>query len=110
MQCMFVEIAEFTRRVVRFGLEEDLRVLQNFLEANPRAGKLDPGTCGLRKIRMGDSARGQGKSGGARVLYFYFPERQVIYLLWMYTKAEQGTLTPTQKRTLCSWVRTLEAE
>jgi hypothetical protein len=107
---MFVEIAEFTRRSVRLGLEEDLRKLQNRLEANPRAGDLDPGTCGLRKVRMSDAARGQGKRGGARVHYFYYPERQIIYLMWVYTKAEQGTLTPEQKRVLCRWVHSLGAD
>jgi hypothetical protein len=107
---MFVELSEFTRRIVRFGLEEDLRKLQNDLEADPRAGDVDPGTCGLRKIRMTDEARGQGKRGGARVHYFFYPQRRIIYLIWIYTKAELGTLSPVQKRMLCNWVRSLKAE
>jgi hypothetical protein len=110
MRCMFVELPEFTRRVVRFGLEDDLRRLQDQLQSNPGAGDLDPGTCGLRKVRMADAAHRRGKRSGARVHYFYYPRRQIIYFMWIYTKAEQGTLSPDQKRMLCSWVRGLDAD
>jgi hypothetical protein len=110
MQCMFVEVSAFTRKVIRLGLEEDLRELQFLLESNPKAGDLDPGTCGLRKVRMTDRAHGRGKRAGARVHYFYYPKRRVIYLLWIYTKAEQATLSAEQKRMLCNWVRSLDAD
>ena len=49
MECMFVEIPEFTRRVIRLGLEEDLRLLQNRLKLDPRAGDLEPGTGGCAR-------------------------------------------------------------
>ncbi|HEX2077780.1 MAG TPA: hypothetical protein VHG08_08730 [Longimicrobium sp.] len=99
-----MEIVEFTRRVVRLGLEEDLRQLQIQLEQNPGAGDLDPGTGGLRKIRMTDSPRGRGKRGGVRVHYFFAPSREVIYLIHLYPKGEQDTLTPDQKRMLARLV------
>jgi hypothetical protein len=110
MRCMFVELPEFTRRVVRLGLEDDLRRLQDHLESNPGIGAVDPGTCGLRKVRMADAGHRRGKRGGARVHYFYYPRRQIIYLMWIYTKTEQGTLSPDQKRMLCNWVRSLDPE
>lgn len=100
MERMFVEIAEFTRRVVRLGLEEDLRRLQDRLIVNPRLGRVDPGTGGLRKIRMSDAPRGKGKRGGARVHYLYVPDRDIIYLVHVYPKGEQVTLTAEQKRML----------
>lgn len=108
MQCVFVEMEVFTRRLVSLGLEGDLWKLQDLLRRDPRRGDVDPGTCGLRKIRMPDASHGRGKRGGARVHYFYHPQRQTIYLMWVYTKAEQGTLTPEQKRHLCRWVRSLD--
>lgn len=100
MRCMFVEIGEFTRRVVRLGLEEDLRDLQDRLNLNPRLGRVDPGTGGLRKIRMTDSPRGKGKRGGARVHYLFVPDREIIYMVHVYPKGEQVTLTAEQKRML----------
>lgn len=108
MECLFVEMAVFTRKVIWLGLEDDLAKLQNRLRQNPRLGDVDPGTCGMRKIRMTDSPHGRGTRGGARVHYFYHPARKIIYLMWVYTKAEQGALTPDQKRALCRWVRSLE--
>lgn len=110
MRCMFVEIPEFTRRSVKQGLEEDLRKLQIRLEADPRAGDLDPGTCGLRKVRMTDVGRGKGKRGGARVHYLFAPDRKIIYLINLYPKGEQTSLTPDQKRMLCRLVRLIETE
>jgi putative transcriptional regulator len=100
MRCMFVEMVEFTRRVVRLGLEEDLRHLQDRLDLDPRSGRVDPGTGGLRKIRMTDSPRGKGKRGGARVHYLFVPEREIIYMVNVYPKDEQVALTPEQKRVL----------
>jgi hypothetical protein len=65
----FVETTEFTRRIGKLGLEADLVELQKKLNKNPKKGDTDPGTGGLRKVRMTDSTRGQGKRFGARVHY-----------------------------------------
>jgi hypothetical protein len=110
MRWMFVEIPEFTRRVIRLGLEEDLRLLQNRLNLDPQAGDLEPGTGGLRKVRMADSPRRQGKRGGLRVHYLIAPERGVIYLIHLYAKGEQVTLTADQKRMLSKLARLIATE
>ncbi|HEU4456747.1 MAG TPA: hypothetical protein VFR81_27005 [Longimicrobium sp.] len=110
MEVVFVESGEFTKRVVKLGLEEDLRELQNQLVDNPRLGVLDPGTCGLRKIRMRDRTRRQGKSFGVRVHYLYVQHRRTIYLLNIYAKDEQDSLTPDQKKKLCAIIRLLDAQ
>lgn len=110
MPHVFVELPEFTQRIVKLGLEEDPRQLQLRLDDHPRTGIVEPGTCGVRKIRMTDSARGEGSRGGARVHYVYFSQLMRIYLMWVYTKAEQGSLSPAQRKMLCRWIRTLEAE
>jgi len=110
MRYMFVEMTAFTRRIVQLDLEEDLRQLQVDLESNPVAGRLDPGTCGLRKVRMTDSTRSQGKSFGARVHYLVVPQTEWIYLLHVYPKHEQDTLTPEQKKLLCRLVSRIPGE
>lgn len=43
---------------------------------------------------------GKGKSSGARVHYLYLPDDKLIYLIFLYSKGEQATLTPDQKRQL----------
>jgi hypothetical protein len=96
----FVETATFTRRVIALGLEESLRRLQHELVANPEAGDLEPGTGGLRKVRMSDPGRGKGKRGGARAHYLWLTHRDRIYLLFVYGKNESSKLTAEQKRQL----------
>jgi hypothetical protein len=81
----FVETALFTRRVVALGLEEPLRNLQVLLTESPEAGALDPGTGGLRKVRMADPGRGKGKRGSARVHYLWLPGAGVVYMLSVYS-------------------------
>ena len=63
---------------------------------NPEAGALIVGTGGARKVRW--AARGRGKSGGVRVIYYYATAQGVILMLTGYAKGEQETLTDTQKR------------
>ena len=110
MKYLFIEMPQFTRNSVRLGLEEDVRRLQNELMDNPTAGSVDPGTCGLRKVRMQDARRQQGKRFGARVHYLLVPRTLTIYLLNVYPKDERDLLTPEQKKALCRIVRWLEAE
>ena len=96
----FVETSVFTKRMSALGLEESLRGLQLELLNNPEAGDVEPGTAGLRKIRLGDPTRGKGKRGGARVHYLWLPHRGRIYLMFVYGKNEASGLTPEQKRQL----------
>jgi hypothetical protein len=108
MRHVFVEAPDFADRVVKFGLEEELRELEVELDRNPLAGDVDPSACGLRKIRMRDRTRGQGKSFGARVYYLYAPHRHTIFLVFIYRKNVQNILTTAQRDTLCRWVRAMK--
>ena len=96
----FVETTTFTKRVVALGLEHSLQLLQQELLANPEAGDVEPGTGGLRKVRMPDPGRGKGKRGGARVHYLWLKHKDRIYLIFVYGKHEAAKLTAEQKRQL----------
>ena len=109
MNIMFVETRVFTKRVTNVGLEAGLRELQEDLLANPEAGRLDPGTGGLRKIRMPDKGRGKGKRGGARVHYLWRSDKRLVYLLFVYGKDEADTLTPDQEKELRAVVVAIKA-
>lgn len=100
MQLLFVETTLFTRRIAALGLEPALKALQERLLERPTAGALEPGTGGLRKIRMPDPARGKGLRSGARVHYLHVASHGVLYLLFVYGKDDQDGLTPTQRRVL----------
>jgi hypothetical protein len=108
MRLSFVETRFFTDRVQELGLEDALRQLQLTLVSAPDAGRLDPGTGGLRKIRMSDPGRARGKRGGARVHYLWLPRARRIYLLYVYRKDERTTLDAAQKRALQHLVRSIK--
>ena len=96
----FVETTAFTKRISALGLEASLRGLQLELLDNPEAGDVEPGTAGLRKMRIGDPTRGKGKRGGARVHYLWLAHRGRVYLMFVYGKNEASTLTADQKKKL----------
>jgi hypothetical protein len=106
----FVETSFFTRRVVALELEDSLRQLQQQLMENPEGGALDPGTGGLRKVRIADPARGKGKRSGARVHYLWLPEASLVYMLSVYSKDELETLTTKQKQELRVVVEAIKRE
>ena len=69
-----------------------------FLARRPKAGRIIQGTGGLRKVRF--ARPGKGKSGGARVIYYYHNYTKPILLLLIYAKADQDNLTDAQKAQL----------
>lgn len=61
---------------------------------NPQPGAIIRGSGGLRKIRVPIPAR--GKRGGARVIYYWIAHRNLILLLFAYSKQDPADLTATQ--------------
>lgn len=60
----------------------------------PAAGKVIPGAGGLRKLRW--AAKGHGKRGGARVIYFWWITDERILLLDIYAKGRQEDLAAAE--------------
>jgi hypothetical protein len=80
--------------------DEQYRLLQNQLVANPKVGKVIPGSGGLGKVRW--SIGSKGKRGGLRVIYYWFAAREAILMLYTYPKSVQDDLTPEQLKALKS--------
>lgn len=66
----------------------------NYLAAHPKSGDVLQGTGGVRKIRWTTGSK--GKSGGARVIYFFYNERIPIFLLTTFAKKEKGNLSKSE--------------
>jgi hypothetical protein len=98
-----VETHVFTAAVRRHLDDERYRQLQIALMLRPGQGSVIKGSGALRKIRWATS--GGGKRGGLRVIYYRAPDEQAFYMVYTYTKAEQGDLTPMQTRQLSRVVR-----
>lgn len=61
----------------------------NWVAANPEAGAVISGSGGCRKVRW--ATAGQGKRGGARIIYFLHADH-TVWLLIVYTKAKFDNL------------------
>ena len=99
----FVETHVFTNSLRRYLDDERYRQLQIALMLRPEQGPLIQGSGGLRKVRW--ATAGGGKRGGLRVIDYWAPGDQAFYMVYVYTKSEQGDLTPAQTRQLGRVVR-----
>jgi hypothetical protein len=98
----FVETPIFTKIITRLD-DEEYRSLQIALMLRPEQGPVIRGAGGLRKVRW--AKPGSGKRGGLRVIYYWAPKEHAFYMLYAYSKNEQGDLTAAQARQLGRVVR-----
>lgn len=103
----FVESPAFTSAWAAHCDDRDLRMLQEFLAANPAAGKPIPGCPILRKLRFRSRALGTGTRGGMRVIYLHTPAAARIDLLLAYPKGRKSDLTHAELVALCARARRL---
>lgn len=110
MKLTFVELSPFGKYRAEHLTDNEYRALQNELLENPEKGDVIQGTGGLRKIRVSDSKRNKGKRGGARVIYYYFIRKDVIYFLTAYGKDTKEDLSRDEKAILANLVNLIKGE
>lgn len=103
---VFIETPTFTRMITGLLSDDVYRSLQNELAVSPDIGDLIPGGGGIRKYRF--ALPGRGKSGGARLIYYWQKSSGRIYMLLAYTKSRQTTLTADQTAILKQFIKELE--
>ena len=74
--------------------DEEYRELQATLVNQPDIGPVIPKSGGIRKMRWGIADR--GKSGGARIIYYWATTDDKILMLLIYAKNESEDLTSSQ--------------
>ena|SRR5438552_6538704 len=99
----FVETPVFTASLRRHLDDVQYRALQLTLMLRPEQGKVVPRGHGIRKLRW--RAEGRGKRGGLRVIYYWATADNMILMLYLYAKNEQGDLTAAQTRELARVAR-----
>jgi hypothetical protein len=102
-----VETSAIARRAEKLLSSEEHEDLLFYLALHPESGDEIPGTGGVRKVRY--AAKGKGKSGGVRVIYYFFDEENPLYAIFLYGKNEQANLTPEQKKAVAAFAATLKA-
>jgi len=101
------ETSLFIRQAEAIFTPEEKSEVIDFLASNPLEGDEIPGTGGVRKVRV--AAHGKGKSGGARIIYYFYSENAPIYALLAYGKNRKANLTPDEARVVTDFARRIKA-
>lgn len=99
------ETSEYAGRARKLLSENERTELICYLAAHPEAGVVMEGTGGVRKLRW--AREGRGKSGGVRVIYFYYNDGMPLYLLTIYGKNEKDNLSAAERNELAKLTRLL---
>lgn len=73
------------------SISKDLSLLFEKLEETPQMGTALGKDC--FKIRLSISSKGRGKSGGARIITYVRLIKNTIYLMDIYDKSEQSSIS-----------------
>ena len=106
MYVTVVELPEYLKRVDKLLSQRERDKLVYFLSTRPKAGVLLQGTGGIRKLRW--TREGKGKSGGVRVIYFFYNENIPLFLLTIFAKGEMADLNKTEKNELAKLSKILK--
>ena len=101
MNYNLIAVPSFVKSLKRLSkkyhsLKDDFRDFINNLELNPEQGTLLSNNC--FKIRIAIKSKGKGKSGGARIITHVVIEEETVYLLSIYDKSEQISVTEKKKK------------
>ncbi len=95
---------QFKRLAKKFpSLKGDFQELVNSLVENPTQGESIG--KGSYKIRLSISSKGKGKSGGARVITYILIQSEAVYLLSIYDKSEQSSISNDELKSLIKLIR-----
>ncbi len=98
-----IETSTVTRQITALLSDDAYREFQFRLAANPQLGALIRRGGGIRKVRVAFGSR--GKRAGARVIYYWAVRRDLILLLYAYSKNVAADLTPKQVSQLARAVK-----
>lgn len=96
------ETPAFTHEAKSLLSEDERNDLILFLAENPEAGDIIEQTGGVRKVRW--ARQGGGKSGGYRVIYYYYTQAIPLFALLIYPKNRKDSLTMGEKNGLKKFV------
>ena len=93
-----VELNHYAARAEKLLTTSERDAIINILATDPIAGDPIEGTGGIRKLRFAKG--GKGKSGGVRVIYYYYNESAPVYLFSLFGKNEKENLSKAERNKL----------
>ena len=103
-----IETSSFIKDAERLMSAKERMELVNHISINPEAGDIIPKTGGVRKLRF--AREGQGKSGSFRVIYYYYNQKNPVYLFSVFGKNEKTNITDAEKLAFYKGIQILKKE
>lgn len=100
-----VEMPEFIKKSGKLFSADELLEIVFTLSTSPHAGAIMRGTGGVRKLRW--SAKGKGKSGGARLIYYFHDDTIPLIVLTAFGKNQKMNLSQSERNELKLMVKQL---
>ena len=101
-----VEVPEYIKLVSDCLSKKGQAELIEYLAINPESGDVIQGTGGIRKLRW--ATGGKGKSGGARIIYYYYNESIPLYLITIFKKGTKINISKAEANELQALARVLK--
>jgi len=94
-----VETRSYLSAARSAGIDDELRVeIVRMIAENPTMGDVLEGTGGFRKFRV--ARPGSGKSGGYRVVSYFWAEDIPVFLITVFAKNQRANLTMAERNEL----------
>jgi hypothetical protein len=103
---VIVEMNSYIKKTEKIMTPKVREDIVDFLTRRPKAGALMPDTGGLRKYIH--AKEGQGKSGGYRVICYYYDDKNPLFLVAAFEKNEKDNLSKEEKNELKKFVQVLK--
>ena len=103
-----VSLPRYETEVVALMDEDERTAMEFFIACSPEDHPIIPGSGGFRKARWG--RRGQGKSGGFRVIYFFLSPPGRIYMASAFAKSRRQNLSATDRNVLARIAAAIKKE
>ena len=85
------------------SLKDELAELGTLLSMDPTHGISLGNNC--YKIRLSVASKGKGKSGGARVITHFYVSDKTVFLLSIFDKSDQKSISDSQIKALLALIR-----
>lgn len=96
----------YEREARRLLTQVEIASMEASIASDPEAHPVVPGTGGVRKARWRRQAK--GKSGGVRVIYYYWVSDNEVYMLYVYAKNEQADMDAAGRKAAKKFVEDLK--
>jgi len=96
-----IETYQFKALADRVWSESERLDFISWISENPESGDVIPNSNGARKLRW--SAKGKGKRGGARIIYFNVSSDGFLILVYLYLKSDTENVSQKNINRLILW-------